>query len=317
MAVIRKITKVIIILTFAWLLGSFAISSLNDGFEAQAAAKEVKSLSIKNPKITIEQDDIEYIKFKVKAAKGASKKVTARSSNKKVASIYWVDNSEIGIEGKKPGTATITVTTKGKNVKGKKLSKKIKVTVTAEDSAVPASDGTQNTNANTIIQSANETPNATPGYVDVLKSHINNKGFTNTNGHKAIKDSYIFDDGTIASYVVVNDTDAGVIDMVFILSDKYTTTVSLAIPFPSTKGTLSITQLDKEGAFSYSDDFNVDISSITSNNSYVYYSDGSNLSESKNGLNNSSLNLACLMWDDLLKTEVGFGLYELGFTSYR
>ena len=58
----------------------------------------------------------------------ATKKFTAKSSNKKVATVK-VKGKKINVTALKAGTAKITVKTKGKNKKKKKLSKKITITV--------------------------------------------------------------------------------------------------------------------------------------------------------------------------------------------
>lgn len=69
-------------------------------------------------------------KFKVtvKVSGKASKTFKAKSSKKSVAAVK-VSGSKIKVTAKKAGKAIITVTTKAKNAKGKKLSKKLTLTV--------------------------------------------------------------------------------------------------------------------------------------------------------------------------------------------
>lgn len=98
--------------------------------ESDAASKKyVKSLSVKK-KVTVEKGETVKVKPTVKVAKKASKQVTVKCKNNKIAQVsYSKKKNTISIKGVKVGKTTITVTTKAKNKKGKKISKKITVTV--------------------------------------------------------------------------------------------------------------------------------------------------------------------------------------------
>ena len=94
--------------------------------KAEAATKKyVKSLSI-SKKVKVQEGKQVTLKPIVKVVKKASKQLTVKSSNKKIAKVsYSKKKGSITITGVKPGKATITVTTKAENRKGKKLVKRL------------------------------------------------------------------------------------------------------------------------------------------------------------------------------------------------
>ena len=99
---------------------------------AKSSKKYVKSISIKKKATIVVPIDQEKLtksySVKVKVKGKATKKFSAKSSNKKVATVK-VKGKKINVTALKAGKAKITVKTKGKNKKGKKLSKKITITV--------------------------------------------------------------------------------------------------------------------------------------------------------------------------------------------
>ena len=105
----------------------FAVSA-----QAKTVKKYVKSISLaKKATITIpanKKSITKKYKVTVKVAGKASKKFTANSNKTSVAAVK-VSGSYIKVTAKKAGKATITVTTKAKNAKNKKLSKKLTLTV--------------------------------------------------------------------------------------------------------------------------------------------------------------------------------------------
>ncbi len=113
---------------------------------AQAAAKKtknyVKSISVaQKATITIPADKktlAKNYKVTVKVSGKASKAFTAKSNKTAVAAVKVV-GSKIKVTAKKAGTAKITVTTKAKNLKSKKLSKTLTVTVKKKKPVTPAS----------------------------------------------------------------------------------------------------------------------------------------------------------------------------------
>ena len=99
---------------------------------AKSSKKYVKSISVKKKATIVVPIDKDFVtktyKVKVKVKGKASKKFTAKSSNKSVATVK-VSGKKIKVTAKKAGKAKITVKTKGKNKKKKKLSKKLTITV--------------------------------------------------------------------------------------------------------------------------------------------------------------------------------------------
>lgn len=116
---------------------AFSTFSMND--DVSAAKKYVKSIKVKSKAtITIPISKKTVTKtytVKVKVKGKASKKFTAKSSKKSVATVK-VSGKKIKVTARKSGIAKITVKTKGKNKKGKKLSKKLTVTVKKKTAAV-------------------------------------------------------------------------------------------------------------------------------------------------------------------------------------
>lgn len=109
-----------------------AVSSLSFGAAAKKSKKFVKSISVtKKATITLAEGQstaVKYYTVKVKVRGKASKAFTAKSSKKAVASVLVAGNKII-VTAKKTGKTTITVTTKAKSKKGKKLSAKLKLSV--------------------------------------------------------------------------------------------------------------------------------------------------------------------------------------------
>ncbi|MBQ9673091.1 MAG: aminotransferase class V-fold PLP-dependent enzyme [Ruminococcus sp.] len=112
---------------------SFAVSA-----QAKTAKQYVNSISVKSKAaITIpatKKTVTKSYKVTVKVTGNASKKFTAKSSKPSVATVK-VSGSYIKVTAKKAGTAKITVTTKAKNAKNKKLSKKLTIAVSAKTAA--------------------------------------------------------------------------------------------------------------------------------------------------------------------------------------
>ncbi len=98
-------------------------------FTADAAKKYVKSVKVAKKSVSIAKGKSKNVKVTVKVSGKTSKKFTVKSSKKSVATAK-VKGSKVKITAKNAGSAKITVTTKAKGKKGKKLSAKIKVTVT-------------------------------------------------------------------------------------------------------------------------------------------------------------------------------------------
>ena len=109
--------------------------------EAKTKKNYVKSISVKSKAtITIPANKktlTKSYKVTVKAVNKASLKFTAKSGKTSVATVK-VSRIYVKVTAKKAGKATITVTTKDKSSKGKKLSKKLVVTVKKAKTVTPA-----------------------------------------------------------------------------------------------------------------------------------------------------------------------------------
>lgn len=125
----------------AFLCVLLACSVFGIGAQAKTAKKYVKSIAIaKKATVTIPADKktaAKSFKVTVKVSGKASKLFTAKSSKTSVASIK-VSGSYVKVTAKKVGIAKITVTTKAKNSKGKKLSKSLALTVKKAKPVQPA-----------------------------------------------------------------------------------------------------------------------------------------------------------------------------------
>ena len=131
-SVISRFSSLAMILSLvAMFLAPLAGSTL----KAQAAASYVSSLTLSNKNVTLIEDEVEkaVVTATVKVSGNAKKTVTAKSSDKEVATVK-VGKAKSGLTkltiiAKDSGSCVITVKTKGRNLSGKKLSAKIKVTV--------------------------------------------------------------------------------------------------------------------------------------------------------------------------------------------
>lgn len=162
-----KTSKKVISLTLCALV---AISSLSFGASAKAK-KFVKSIKVsKKATMTIPANKktiAKTFKVKVKVSGKASKKFTAKTSNKSVATVK-VSGTKIKVTAKKAGKATITLKTKAKGKKKKALTAKLVVTVkkasapakpatpTPTPTPTPSQDPTEATQSTTPTQEPTE-----------------------------------------------------------------------------------------------------------------------------------------------------------------
>lgn len=92
-----------------------------------APKKYVRSFSVGKKKVSIKAGQSKKISYKIKVKGNASKKVSLKANNKKIQ--VRASENKIVILGREAGKSKITVTTKGKDKKGKKIKKTISVTV--------------------------------------------------------------------------------------------------------------------------------------------------------------------------------------------
>lgn len=167
-----KTSKKVISLTLCALV---AISSLSFGASAKTK-KFVKSIKVsKKATMTIPANKktvAKTFKVKVKVSGKASKKFTAKTSNKSVATVK-VSGTKIKVTAKKAGKATITLKTKAKGKKKKALTAKLVVTVkkasapakpatpTPTPTPTPSQDPTEATQPTTPTQDPTEATQST------------------------------------------------------------------------------------------------------------------------------------------------------------
>lgn len=92
-----------------------------------APKKYVRSFSVGKKKVSIKAGQSKKISYKIKVKGNASKKVSLKANNKKIQ--VRASENKIVILGREAGKSKITVTTKGKDKKGKKIKKTISVTI--------------------------------------------------------------------------------------------------------------------------------------------------------------------------------------------
>ena len=138
--IVSKILKKALMLTLSFIIIVELLVSTSIPIEA-ATKNYVKGLKVTKNSVKLYEGENAKINATVKAVGSAKKTVRAKTSSSTVAQVKTGKTSKKGvtpitITAKKSGKATITVTTVAKNNKKKKLSKTIKVTVTATKTPV-------------------------------------------------------------------------------------------------------------------------------------------------------------------------------------
>ena len=132
---------------------------LISGISFAAGTARVKKLTVSSKSVTVAKGSSITIKAVVTASRAASAnklRIKAVSSDRKIASVKIVKKpsatgkkgtSEIRITGKEAGTCEIRITTSGKNKKGKRLTKVIRLKVKKSGSSSSKSPSESNTPA--------------------------------------------------------------------------------------------------------------------------------------------------------------------------
>jgi hypothetical protein len=250
---------------------SFSLPNVSIVTTAQAASK----VKLNKTKVTLNIGDT--VKLKVS---GTKKKVTWKSSSKKVAAV----SSAGKVTAKKQGTAKITA-----SVSGKKYICKVTVKKSVDDSDP----------------------------VQQLKDYIRNKGTLNTGGNYFISEKTSI--GSVASSAgIVYDLDDDEIQFVCILTtDSGTMTVYMPLPYPSTSVEADVTIKLSMGATAY---VMATFDSTTyTDDSTVYFQwlTGYLLTESNTQeLANTCLQAAFSTWNYILMNNTNLTMKDIGFTSY-
>lgn len=122
--VMKRITrKLVFILAMALLFCNVPSSAVS-----AAPKKYVKSLSVSKKNLKVNVGEKKAFSYKVKVKGSVSKKILVKASNSNVK-VSVKKNGKIIVLGKKYGTSKITLSTKGKNRRGKKLKKTIRIKI--------------------------------------------------------------------------------------------------------------------------------------------------------------------------------------------
>jgi hypothetical protein len=250
---------------------SFSLPNVSVVTTTQAASK----IKLNKTKVTLSVGDT--VKLKVS---GTKKKVTWKSSNKKIAAV----SSAGKVTAKKQGTAKITA-----SVSGKKYTCKVTVKKAVDES-------------NPVQQ---------------LKDYIRKNGTLNTGGNYFISEKTNLE-SVYSSAGIVYDLDNDEIQFVCILTtDNGTMTVYMPLPYPSTSAEADVTIKLSMGASAY---LMASFDSTTyTNNSTVYFLwiSGYLLTESTSQeLANTCLSAAFSTWSYILSDRTNLTMKDIGFTSY-
>ena len=119
----NKINIYLLILT---IFASFIIST---NVVCAKTKKYVKSVSV-SKKVSLNNDETVSVPLKIKVVNKASKKITYSIDDSSVAKVSFNSKKSIfTIKALKTGNANLTVKTKGKNKKGKRITKKLSIIV--------------------------------------------------------------------------------------------------------------------------------------------------------------------------------------------
>ena len=137
-----------LVLSFALVLSLLVAFNTTDAKKAF-----VKSLKVSKSSITVEAGKSVTVKATVKT-KGSAKKTVSAKSNSTAFAVKAGKASKKGVSvititGKSVGAGFITVKTKGKNSKGKAVSKNIAVTVNPSSQAAANNNGSSSSSSNT------------------------------------------------------------------------------------------------------------------------------------------------------------------------
>lgn len=123
MSIIKKRSRMLMLMVVVFVFSIFFKMNIVNA----AGKKIVNSLLVDKNALVMDGDEA-FVDYKVNTSNGASKKIEVQSQNESIASVK-VKKKRICIIGNKVGTTNVIVKTVGKNKKGKKIQKKIKVKV--------------------------------------------------------------------------------------------------------------------------------------------------------------------------------------------
>ena len=118
----KTLKKISLILVFAMIISGAQPSNI-----LAAPKKYVKTLSVSKKTLSICVGKSKSLSYKIKTKGTASKKITVKVSNFNVKATK--KKGEIIISAKKVGNSKLTISTKGKNKKGKKIKRTVKIKI--------------------------------------------------------------------------------------------------------------------------------------------------------------------------------------------
>ena len=208
----RILKKLSLILVFAMI-----ISNIQPNNVLAASKKYVRSLYLSKKTMTISVGKRKSLSYKVKVKGKASKKISVKISNSNVKA--KIKKGKIHILAKKAGTSKITISTKAKNRKGKKIKKTIKIkiikgsVVTTTPIPMPARTPVP-TKTPTPSTSPNATVSPSGTGIEVTKSEWLST-VMNTTGFRTQKELFDYDGNGNVSYSftdIIDDVNADMIE---------------------------------------------------------------------------------------------------------
>ncbi len=254
----------------------FATSVFAIPMDAQAA-----SMKLNKTKATIKVG--ESVTLKVKNTK---KKVKWSSSKRSVATVTVKGK----VTGKKAGTAKIT-----------------------------AKVGTKKLSCNVTVKKKTTSNSKYSGNYKRLVNYIKTYGRTNSSGDKVIQDTYVYNSTMAYKYGIIYMSKKNTIEFVSYATSTGSTEFTDGIAID-----VKLSKLNQgEGMYVFTSDNSgilchttTSLSKIKSKNNNLNWqfdkvSNGTVSAAKK--LTNSQLSVAYLLWDDLVKDNVGMNLTDLGF----
>lgn len=207
--ILKKLSFILVI--------AMIISSIQPNNVLAASKKYVRSLYVSKKTMTISVGKRKSLSYKVKVKGKASKKITVKISNSNVKA--KIKKGRIHILAKKAGTSKITISTKAKNRKGKKIKKTIKIKIikgnvaTTTPTPMPARTPVP-TKTPTPSTSPNATVSPSGTGIEVTKSEWLST-VMNTTGFRTQKELFDYDGNGNVSYSftdIIDDVNADMIE---------------------------------------------------------------------------------------------------------
>lgn len=259
---------------------------------------------------------------------GTKKKVTWKSSNKKIATV----TSKGKVKGVKKGTAKITATVSKKKYTCKVTvkNKAVKVTPTPKPTMTvsPTVTSTVKPTPTPTIESTNvvtlppTTPTFTPEIntiadnINKLKKYITENGSENSSGNKFIK--WVDDDVLSCQHAIIYENNTDKLHfLTSVKGDDSNATISMYVDPMSTKDVFPELICIAGDNFAYKAIATVDMNTYALDTNVTFKNEnGGNLDEYLQSLSNNYLRVSFLGWNILLHDRLNIGMKDIGFSAY-